>query len=269
MPSTRADGVRRSGAVGPGRLRGPAPVVAGAVGALTLAAWLGLWGWQSGPHGRYVSHDGLAGSTLSPPVVIAVFLGGWALMLTAMMLPTVYPLVRIFAGVVHARPDRVRLQLALLGGYLLVWVGAGLVALLGDLVLHEAVDRAGWLAERPWVIGAGVLAAAGGYQFSPLKDRCLTACRSPRMFIFSRWHGRRPVSDAVNLGMAHGRYCLGCCAALMLVMFAIGMGNLGVMFALAAVMTIEKTVSWGRRLTAPTGIALLAAAAVATAHGLL
>ncbi len=102
------------------------------------------------------------------------------------------------------------------------------------------------------------------FQFSALKYRCLDACQSPFVFVAARWHGRAPRREALRLGAAHGAFCVGCCWALMLVTFVVGMGSLGWMLALAAAMAAEKNLPWGRRLRAPLGIGLmLAAAAIA------
>ncbi len=99
---------------------------------------------------------------------------------------------------------------------------------------------------------------AGAFQFTPLKYRCLDKCRTPLGFIMQHWRGRRERSHAFALGVQHGAFCVGCCWALMFLMFAVGTGNVGWMLVLGAVMAIEKNVRWGRRLSTPLGIGLLA-----------
>lgn len=232
-----------------------------AVGVLSVAAWLGLVAWDASAYGRYLDHDGLVESALPAGTAVALFVAGWVVMLVAMMLPSTHALVSTFARVVSSRPDRGRLLVALLAGYLVVWTTVGLVAFGLDEVLHSIVDRSTVLHDNEWLIGVAVIALAGLYQFSPVKDRCLAACRSPQAFVFGRWRGGNAVSESFMLGAAHGRFCVGCCIALMLLMFAIGMGNLGWMFALAVVMTVEKLAPWGPRLVAPVGVALWFAAA--------
>lgn len=232
---------------------------------LTLVAWLAMWAWGTGPWAEYLSHDQvLAGDEVALPVAVGLFGVGWVLMSAAMMLPSVHTLLLTFLGVIRARPDRGRLQAALLGGYLAVWTAVGALALAADWVLHRTVDASGLDPRNQWVISAGALALAGAYQLSPLKNRCLDACRSPLTFVLTHWRGRAPVADAFRLGLAHGKFCVGCCAALMGVLFALGMGNLGWMFLAAAAMTVEKIVSWGRLITAPIGLALLSAAGMLT-----
>ena len=98
---------------------------------------------------------------------------------------------------------------------------------------------------------------AGLFQFSALKRRCLERCRSPLGQVMAHWRGRRPRREAWELGLAHGLFCVGCCWALMLVMFVVGMGNIGWMLVLGLVMAMEKNLSWGRRLSAPVGLGLI------------
>jgi predicted metal-binding membrane protein len=230
--------------------------------ATTLVAlmWLSLWWWGQSPHGRFLSHeelghaDGIAGGYAS---LVLLFVAGWTLMTVAMMLPTSLPLVALFYAFVRARADRVRLTAVLVVGYVAVWTGFGLAVHAGDGFVHELVARSSWLEANAWAIGAGTVLLAGAYQFAPLKYRCLEKCRSPLSFVLGHWHGGRGGSEAFHLGVHHGLYCLGCCWSLMLLMFAVGVGNLGWMLALGAVMAVEKNVSWGRRLSAPLGVLLL------------
>jgi predicted metal-binding membrane protein len=231
-------------------------------GALAASAWALLWAWDASAWGRYLDHSGLVESTPGGPLAVGVFVGGWALMLVAMMLPTTQPLVSLFIRVVARRPDRRRLLAMLLGGYLTVWLLAGLVAYGADLALHAAEDSLGVVGDDEWLLAAGVLAVAGAYQLSSLKDRCLQACRSPRLYVVAHWHGRHAVAESFVLGAAHGRTCVGCCWALMLVLFAVGAGSLGWMLALAAVMAAEKTLPGGAALRVPLGLGLLVAAAM-------
>jgi predicted metal-binding membrane protein len=231
------------------------------VGALVALAWLSLWLWGSSPSGRFLSHEqvgevhGLGGEYLT---VAVLFVAGWTLMTVAMMLPTSLPLVALFHSLVRKRQDQTRLVVLLVLGYLGVWVLFGAAAHLGDRGLHEAVERSGWLADNEWLISAGTILLAGAYQFSSLKYRCLDKCRSPFSFIMGHWRGSHEGAQAFRLGAHHGIFCLGCCWSLMLLMFVVGVGNLGFMLALGAVMAVEKNARWGRRLTAPLGAGLLA-----------
>ena len=111
------------------------------------------------------------------------------------------------------------------------------------------------------VVGAAVLAGAGLFQWSALKYRCLDECRTPFGFVASRWHGVSPSREALRIGIDHGIFCVGCCWALMLTMFVVGIGSVGWMLALAALMAAEKNLPFGRRLRTPVGLALLAGSA--------
>ncbi len=99
---------------------------------------------------------------------------------------------------------------------------------------------------------------AGLYQFTPLKDHCLDQCRSPLSFVLGHWRGTRERLHAGWLGVHHGLFCVGCCWSLMLLMLVVGVGNLGWMLVLGAVMAAEKNLPASRRLSKPLGVLLLA-----------
>ena len=143
-------------------------------------------------------------------------------------------------------------------GYAGAWLAFGLGAHALDWLVHGAVARTPWLAANGWAIGAAVLVAAGSFQFSALKYRCLDKCRTPFGFVVERWRGKSPAREALGLGVSHGVFCVGCCWALMLLMFVVGSGSIGWMLALDAIMAAEKNLPGGHRLSAPLGFALLA-----------
>jgi predicted metal-binding membrane protein len=231
------------------------------------AAWVVLALSQVGGWGRYLHHDGIAELDLAAGTAVLVFVVGWVLMLTATMVPTTLPLVSLFAVLVDRRPDRRALVGRLVAGYVVVWSFAGLIAYTGDLGVHAVVDAVPALDRHTWVLAATVLAVAGGYQLSASKERCLTRCRNPRALLFVRWRGAAPAREAFAIGTAHGATCLSCCWALMLVMFAVGAGNVGWMLALGAAMAAEKTLPGGARLRVPVGVVLLGAAMVVAGAG--
>jgi predicted metal-binding membrane protein len=250
------------------------------VGTLALGAWAALWLLGSGPYARYLDHGGWlgAGSALAACRAIpggdalvsaAIYSGGWLLMTMAMMLPTTLPLLQGFERVVGARSDRGRLLTLVIAGYLLVWTGFGIAAHLLDTGLHTLARQSTWLVLHGWTIGAAIFALAGLFQFSRLKYNCLARCRTPLSFILKHWHGPRPLRNALALGLDHGLYCVGCCWAIMLLMFVVGSGSLGWMLALAAVMAGEKNLPRGTRLAHPLGGALLAGATAIAAVSLL
>jgi predicted metal-binding membrane protein len=232
-------------------------VLVAALAGLSAAAWLALVAWSGSPAGAYLHHDT---SGLPVPAAAGLFAAGWALMILAMMLPSSVPLVIVFATLVRRRPGRRTLVAGLLAGYLLAWTAVGLAAWGLDRGIHAAVDAVPWLAAHPQVILASTLAIAGAWQLTPLRDRCLDACRTPLGFVVGRWRGRSPVREAVAMGLAHGWFCVGCCWSLMLVMFGVGLGSLGAMLALGVVTAVEKNAPWGRRLGRPIAVGLVLAA---------
>lgn len=244
---------------------------------LVATMWAALLLWEQSPYGRYLDHGwterGFAaslcaalpgGAVLLP---LALYAGGWLLMSTAMMLPTIAPLLDIFRRLTAGRPDRRTLLLLVAAGYLAVWGLFGIAAFGLDLGVGAIVQRVAWLGVNGWAVGAAVLALAGLYQFSTIKYRCLDKCRTPLSFVIGRWRGGGARRQAFMLGVEHGAFCVGCCWALMLLMFVVGTGNVGVMLALGAIMAAEKNLSWGRRLSAPLGAGLIAWAAMIVVQG--
>jgi predicted metal-binding membrane protein len=122
--------------------------------------------------------------------------------------------------------------------------------------MHAAVDNWTWLDDHRRFIGASMFIIAGAYQWSPLKHRCLKKCLNARSFVHRHWRGVRPAADALRIGLADGVSCVGCCWALMLLLFGVGSGNPAWMLAIGAVMAVEKNVEGGRRTSAPLGVVL-------------
>jgi predicted metal-binding membrane protein len=243
------------------RLERPSVLLVTLAGLVALA-WLALWLWHASAYGRYLHHVELAGIDLGGEPAAAtkqaaVYIAGWVLMTVAMMLPTTFPLLEIFHRMTRQRHDRTRLLALAVAGYLGAWLLFGVAAHGLDLALHEAVDGSGWLRGHAPLLGAAPLLLAGAFQFTELKYRCLDKCRAPLSFVVQHWRGGDARAQALLLGAHHGAYCVGCCGALMLLMFAVGTGNPGWMLALGALMAIEKNAPWGRRISAPLGVALL------------
>ena len=240
------------------------------MGSLITLAWIALWTWERSPYGRYLDHDQLGAIAADPSGIIfaaGFYVAGWTLMTIAMMLPTTIPLLEIFRRLIAQRPDRGQLLILVIAGYLAAWLGFGVAAHVGDWILHELVEHVEWLGENAWAIGAVTLAVAGGFQFTRLKYRCLDKCRTPLSFVTGYWRGRHDRRNALMLGVNHGIFCVGCCWALMLLMFGVGVGNVGWMLALGAVMAVEKNLPWGRTISAPLGVGLLCwGALIALSH---
>jgi predicted metal-binding membrane protein len=209
-----------------------------------------------------------AGMPAGPGVMgvgLAGFLVGWAAMMTAMMLPALAPLLSVYLRSIRAeRSGRTRAArtAALVAGYLLTWTAFGVLAygasVLGGRLAAEAPSAA------PWV-GAGLLAAAGIYQLTPLKNYCLRHCRSPVAFLLhvSGYRGR---FRDIRTGLYHGLYCVGCCWGLMLVLVAVGVMNLAWMAAIAAAVLLEKTWRHGTAFSRAVGAGLIVLACFVPAY---
>ena len=271
MSRYSAEGAAGATGAAPGRL-GLWPTVradrlfVGVLVGLIGLAWLSLVFWEVSPYSRFLSHEEVGDVAPFSDAylrLLVFFVAGWTLMTVAMMLPTSLPLVAFFRSLVRDRRNSGSLVSALVVGYLAVWTAFAAVVHANDQGIHVAVHHIGWLDENAWLIAASTFVVAGLFQFSSLKYRCLDKCRSPVGFVLAHWReGTR--TNAFLVGVRHGLFCLGCCWALMLLMFAVGVGNIGWMLVLAAVMATEKNVSWGRRLSAPIG-SLLVASGIALA----
>jgi predicted metal-binding membrane protein len=250
----------RSPAVELGR-RFPHPALLSAI----AAAWVAAVAAEATGRGASLHHDALAGGEAPAGAALVLFLLAWQLMIVAMMLPSSLPLVRLFAVAGAREPRPALVRGAFLGGYAAVWTAFGAAAFLGDVAVHAAVERSAWIEDRSWALGGGVLLLAGVFQFSALKDRCVRICRDPAGFLAR--HYAPGAGAGFRLGARHGVFCLGCCWALMLVMFAVGVANVAWMATLTAVMVLEKTVPDGRRAVRPVGLALVAAGALMLSAG--
>lgn len=242
----------------------------GGLVALSGAAWvltsrladsesrLGLLTGAGGGAGGHAHHGGGGGGSRGAGYEVAdagLFLAMWVVMVAAMMLPTALPVVATFNRwkVRTGRPGP--LTLVFVSGYLSIWSACGVVAYAALALLGAVVPRGGDGVVR---LGAVLLVGAGAYQFSPLKQACLTHCRSPISVIAEHavelHHGYR---GPWRVGTRHGLYCIGCCWSLMLVLLLVGMMSLVWMGLLAAVMLAEKAAPWGAALARGTGVALV------------
>lgn len=203
-------------------------------------------------YGHYMRMGGLHLPWLA---ALAVFLASWQIMTVAMMLPSSMPMLYMM---IHASRQQTRPRqtiAAFLAGYAAIWTAFALFAFIADGLVHRLAGSWPWLHDHPWMVGAVTLAVAGGFQFSALKESCLKQCRT-HLTCFVRYY-RRGAGSAWLLGLRHGAFCLGCCWALMLIMFGIGVGALTIMGVLAGIMLIEKVLPGGQRLSPAIGVALM------------
>lgn len=223
------------------------------VGLLAAAAWLSLGLSGSGlAHLHHLSPDAVRKASF-----LVFFVASWTVMTVAMMLPTSLPVIATLHSLAGGRRDRILLVALVILGYLLAWAVCGALVYLGYLLWQRLLASSSWLAQRLPAGAPLLLLLAGAFQFSSLKYKCLEKCRSPFSFVIEHWQGSRERWQAFRLGVDHGAFCVGCCWALMLLMFVVGAGSLVWMLLLAVVMAVEKNVPGGQRLSAPLGVALL------------
>ena len=235
-----------------------------AIPALIAIAWALAALAQLSGSAAFLHHDALIEGGPALQIALPLFVLAWLVMIAAMMLPSSLPLFRMFAAASANQPRTLPSLAACVGGYVVVWTAFGIAAFAGDVFVHRAVDRIAWMHAHPWAVAGGVLWIAGVFQFTPLKDACLRACRLPGNFLMR--HYRRGVRAAFELGYRHGLFCAGCCWALMLIGFAAGFASLWWMAALTAVMVYEKTGRHGRAAVPIAGLVLVIWSALVFVH---
>lgn len=218
---------------------------------LTGAAWAYLI------H-RSATTDHMLAMTPTMGMGVALFLAVWVAMMTATMFPAVSPMVLMFARVSANRRAGGKTWAPtslFVSGYLLLWtvlgVGAYAVAWLGERLVGRLHLDSGNVGR----IGALLIVIAGAYQFSALKDRCLTECRSPLAFLAE--HYRPGHLGALKMGIHHGLHCAGCCVALMAMLFPIGMLNIAALAGVTALIYAEKVLPGARRVRYAAGVVLI------------
>jgi predicted metal-binding membrane protein len=193
------------------------------------------------------------------PTVILLFLM-WAVMMIAMMVPSAVPMIQAFLLVNEQRQISSR-PLTPVGffllGYLVVWTSFSALATLAQWGLHKAALLSPMMAANSPVVSGGLLLAAGVFQWTPLKRACLSGCRSPLSFLMSGW--RDGTAGAFWMGLRHGAYCVGCCWALMALLFVVGVMNLLWIAVIALFVMAEKILPRGELLGHIGGVALVAA----------
>jgi predicted metal-binding membrane protein len=241
-------------------------------GTLLILIPLGCWTWIAlMARDMYGSMQGAAAwmmtSRWDAPHLVLLW-AMWVVMMTAMMLPSAAPLVLLYAGSLRTRgvESAGRRIYALAGGYVLVWALFSVAATALQRALSTAVVLTPMMEPAtPW-LAAAILVTAGLYQFSPLKHSCLRVCRSPLAYLLQHW-GSGDTAAAFRLGLGHGAHCLGCCWAMMLLLFAGGVMNLTVIVALTAWVALEKLAPFGAHTPKLTGFVLVALAAWMLARG--
>jgi predicted metal-binding membrane protein len=213
--------------------------------AVEMTAMAGMDGWLMQP-------------AVWTPAYAGLIFAMWWVMMVAMMLPSAAPMLLLFARV-HRKANANAapwIPAALFAaGYLLAWGGFSLAA----TALQWSLESARWLSPMlettsRW-LGAGILTAAGLWQLTPLKAKCLGHCRTPLSFLVGHW--RAGSVGAMRMGLEHGAFCLGCCWFLMALLFFGGVMNLYWIVGIAVFVLLEKTIPLGHWLARVTGAALV------------
>jgi len=261
-------------------LRRDRVIVIAALAALTILAWADLvWlandmamdgmdmtGFRMIPAGQ-----GLMMPASAPwqPIEFGYVFLMWVVMMIGMMTPSVAPMILIYARVArHAastgKPFAASGWFA--AGYLLAWIAFSALATMAQWALERAALLTPMMESASNVLGAIVLILAGLYQWTPLKEACLSYCRSPLAFIQSQGGFRREPAGALALGFRHGIYCIGCCWALMALLFVGGIMNLLWIATLAILVLVEKVVPFGKIAARAAGLAFIAAGLLLLMH---
>ena len=254
-------------------------IVLAALAAVTLLAWVDLL-WLAGPMAMAPARmsSGMEdmpgmdmsamGDALAPafkpwgPLDFAVIFTMWAVMMIGMMTPSVAPMILLYAGFgrkAAAGGPPFASAGWFFAGYLAIWVGFGALATAAQWALTSLALLTPAMVSASAAMGGGLLIAAGLYQWTPLKDRCLSACQVPLAFLMAHGGFRPERSGAFALGTKHGAYCLGCCFALMMLLFVGGVMNTLWIAGLTILVLLEKTVPAGRLIPRISGVAMIAA----------
>ncbi len=229
----------------------PAVIQLGLIGLLLVGAVI-AWG---------ITDDRMQGMDAGPGTALGglgFYVTVWVVMMAAMMFPSIWPMVVMYARLQEGSRERrdavpAGATALFIAGYLVTWTLVGLVfyAVI-ETGRSLSIDFLSWDRAGPYVAG-GVIVAAAVYQLTPLKDACLRRCRSPMMFLLTAWRPGR--AGALRMGIEHGGWCVGCCWALMAALFALGIMSIGWMAFIAALIAIEKLLPW--KAVANRGIAVL------------
>ena len=222
-------------------------LVLGGLAGLCVLAWLYLFylGWMMGRMPTAMAEPQLQGWTLAEAVLCFVM---WAVMMVGMMVPSAAPMVMVFARTCRQRSRQGEPYVPtglFVFGYLLVWTLFSLLATTAQWGLHVTAQLSpAMLKSTSPLLGSAILVAAGVFQWTDLKQRCLRHCRSPLNFLLNEWRDGR--QGAVIMGLRHGIFCLGCCWALMGLLFVTGVMNLLWVALISIFVLAEKVLPFAR-----------------------
>ena len=225
--------------------------------AVSLASWA-LLAWLVFDMEHPLARLTMPGSSDWSIANVAAVWGMWAVMMAAMMLPSALPMIATFVQLSERAGARARGH-GFVAAYLLVWFGFSVAAVAAQWALQamEWIDP--MIVSTSAALNALLLLVAGVYQFSPLKRICLAKCRTPLGFLLGEW--REGTRGGFVMGLRHGLFCVGCCWALMALLFVGGVMNLAWIAALSIAVAVEKMLPGGGRLAGVLGVVLIGAGA--------
>jgi predicted metal-binding membrane protein len=239
------------------RWRGPLLAIFG-VSAVTVLCWLYLARMNAGMTHSGMGHMAMPTVPPSLPTQLVAASIMWSIMMVAMMLPTALPAVAVFANLARRRALQAGVTTPTglyVVGYVAAWTAYSVVAAVGQIALGRAALLTPMLQSASVALSAAILLIAGAFQFTAFKDACLSKCRTPFAYFLAEWRDGK--TGALRLGLKHGSFCVGCCWALMAVMFVVGAMNLIWMGALTLYMLGEKVAPERWQLRRVAGVALV------------
>jgi predicted metal-binding membrane protein len=260
--TTVAKSLRPSGS---DRLARPRNGILAALLVFAVVGW-GLVVWQADNDSAMAMHGMDEGLDLTMGLAAPLFLGMWVAMMVAMMFPAAAPMILLFDRVERGKREAARSYVPtayFVGAYLAVWTAFGALAFAVAVLVDRLAADAGWETGQWARVGGLLLIAAGVYQLTPLKDVCLSKCRSPMAFLLTSWRDGKV--GAIQMGLLHGAYCLGCCWLLFVILLPLGIMNVAAMIVLALLIFGEKCLPAGHRLARVAALALIVFGAVVVA----
>ncbi len=225
-------------------------MILGGLLILSALAWAFLI-WQAN-----TMRNQAMGLTMGMSALLFIII--WTVMMIAMMFPASAPMILMFTRIYSSKQAQGHPFVptwVFASAYLLIWSLSGVIAYPLALGAERLAASSMWLMQNASRFGGGVLLLAGLYQLSPLKNICLSKCRTPLQFILSSWHDG--YSGAFRMGLEHGAFCLGCCWLLFLILFPLGIMNIAVMALVTALIFAEKVLPFGRQISLFAGVGLI------------
>ena len=232
-------------------------IIVTALLVLTVLAWVMTVQQSAGMGWGMIT----MGMTMGQPFSISgatLYIVLWGVMMVAMMFPSLAPTAVLFATITRQKRQQVETfapAWLFVAGYVALWTLTGGAAYFADIAIDSLPNAFPVLRINGAYIGGATLIVAGLYQLTPLKDLCLSKCRSPLGFLLNSWQDGR--WGAFKMGLLHGAYCLGCCWSLMAVLFVVGTMNLGWMAVLSLIIFLEKILPHGVAISKVAGLSIM------------